>query len=251
MFSIYAFSEDQLPVGSYVGMTAVTDQIAHTEGDNLYVPPNSNLVGEVAFMGATAPGYPYLVSPSLREFSKLYVHPVNALVTPMSIPLGLNIPHTPIKLVQGEGLQAYDNSNPGVAELHSMIVFLADAPIQPVMKNFITVKATASVTSTAGKWGSGTISFSDTIPVGRYAIIGCKCVAADVMAFRLVLSTGSNRPGGIAHSSLEYESYPHQRAGGMGVWGEFHSLTPPSLEILGDGSAASQVLLFDLVYLGT
>jgi len=250
-FSIFAFSESQDPAGAYTGISAVTDQIAHTEGDNLYVPNENLLVGEFGLFGASSPGSPYLISPSIREFGKLYLSPVIPLALPTGGGYGSEIPHTPISLAKGEGVQAYDNSSPGVSELHTLCVFLADKPITPVSKPYITVKATANATCGEGSWGSGALTFSDTLPVGRYAIIGGRCIGANVVAFRFVLNSASNRPGGIAQSEDTFDLISAQRRGGLGVWGEFHSLTPPSLEILGNVISGTQTILMDVVYLGS
>jgi len=106
----------------------------------------------------------------------------------------------------------------------------------------------AAVNSVASTWSSAALTFRQTLPVGRYAVVGAKFVAEDAVAFRFIPIGELQRPGGIANG-LNGELAPkEQRYGGMGTWFEFDSQTPPSVEILGHTAiAADRNIYLDMI----
>lgn len=250
MFTLVAFSESQDEAGAYTNIAAVADQHVGVSGDIIYTPELNNIIGVVACTGATVPGNPYVDAPSLRRACLLDIEPFYALTIPLTSNLCNNIPLSPLSLAVSEGIKIYSNANPSAAEYHTAGILLADKAITPASGQIFTLRATASITGSNGAWANGAMTFSQTLPVGRYAVVGAVCAAANGVFFRLVFSGYSWRPGFVVNNLVTNNQALCQRYGGLGVWGEFHSITPPTLDILVIDTCTSQVVYLDLIKLG-
>ena len=251
-FSIVAFQESQDEGGSYANKAAVADEICTTSGDYLYVPADvSKLIGAYAACGGTTEGAAYLKSPSLRALAYYDIYPCQEGIKPSGDESLLIHPDLPVDLVPGEGLEAMVKSNPASEEVHSVVVFLSDGPQLPVTGVIHPVRFTTAITETVGAWKNGAITLGQTLPVGRYQIVGAAMWGTSGVAFRFVLKGDGHRPGFICHSSEGNHGSSYQRHGRMGVWGEFDSLVPPSVDWLADATSGSaQTGVMDLIRVG-
>jgi hypothetical protein len=137
------------------------------------------------------------------------------------------------------------------------MVSLSDGPVLPVTGDIFTLGFTAAITPVIGAWANGPVTFEQTLPVGRYQIVGCDLfddAASFLKMFRLVPIGSPNRPGGATRTSRLTSNEPtlSQRMGRMGVWCEFDHLTPPTVEVVGGvaGGAADFAGVFDLIKVG-
>jgi len=248
-FSIVAFQESEDEAGAYANKAAIADEICTTSGDYLYVPADvAKLIGAYAACGGTIEGAAYLKSPSLRALAYYDIYPCQEGTQPSGDESVLIHPDLPIDLTPGEGLEAMVKSNPASAEVHSVVVFLADGAIAPVTGVIHPVKFTTAITETVGVWKNGAITFSQTLPVGRYQIVGAAMWGTSGVAFRFVLKGDGHRPGFICHGTEGNRGNKYQRHGRMGVWGEFDSSVPPSVDWLAMATSGSaQTGVMDLI----
>lgn len=250
-FQIHAFSESEDEAGAYAAKAAISDPLVTTSGDLLYIPPGMNfLLGAYAALGGTTEGAAYLQSPSLKRMLLYDIQPTEEGIGPSGDESVLIHPEYPIELDEFEGLEAYVKSNPGSAEVHTVVPFLATGAISPLAagQRIYTVLFTTSITETASTWKNGAITFRQTLPVGRYQIVGAAMWGTSGVAFRFTIPGVAHRPGFICHGSEGNHGSPPQRRGGMGVWAEFHSLTPPSVDWLANAtSGSSQTGVMDLI----
>lgn len=120
----------------------------------------------------------------------------------------------------------------------------------PALGPAYTAVATASPTIVAGSWVLASLSFNQTLPAGRYQVIGLGVVCNDCTFARLVFPGLSQyRPGVVVQDA--YGDFPwgqRFRYGGMGSFGEFVHNAPPAMEFLGDTAGAeSAVVYLDLI----
>lgn len=113
-----------------------------------------------------------------------------------------------------------------------------------------TAVATASITTVAGQWVLGSLAFTQTLPAGKYQVVGLGVTAAGSAYARLVYpGIAQYRPGCVVQ--VAYGDFPWTddfRYGGMGAMGEFFHNAPPSLEVLGLSAATITVTVYlDLV----
>lgn len=249
-FTVVGYSESQDNAAAYAEVAAIPDQHVHVEGDTIYIPPLCNLLGVMPFMGATVPGNVRMDSPSLRRVCLLDVSPILAVLLAQDTDIFEHQPMLPIKLSEGEGMKCMSNANPGSAEIHSTICLLSDGVPSPAQGEIFTVYATASITGVNSNWANGALTFSQDLPVGRYAIVGAVCLGANMVAFRFVTPGYSWRPGFTCNTAVD-DRYPAvQRYGRLGKWCEFDSAVPPTIDVLVVDTCTAQCLYIDLMKIG-
>lgn len=248
MFHLGAFYEDIDPGGALVNIAAVREEMIFTTGDDYRVPTDmANIVGAAAIIGDASAVRAQLAAPSLRMHANLDIEP---LITPGDVfgspPEGLFHPQAAIPLTPDEALTFLVESDPSVAEAHYGIVLLSDGPQVRVTGDMIVIRATATVQQVLGAWVNGNLTFGQTLPAGRYQVIGLRVRSADAVAARLVFPAQVARPGVPVVNLLTDNDVGSFRFGGFGVFGEFPHTIPPTIDVLG-GTAAAQVIHMDLL----
>lgn len=247
MFTVLSYAQSVLSSGTVQSIDAVSDQSAKVNGKFAYIPKLNQMV---AYGGAfsSAVSESYFRAPSLRRIANLYVGEMNN--SQIGAKVGQRyLLSSPIALDPSEGLEFLsDGGGDGTTPQQvTAYVVLADGVIAPVNGEIFTIKATASIASVAGAWSNGSISFAQSLPVGHYQIVGARCESPSGVAFRFVPIGAANRPGGVCMPGDGIEAPRELRMGRMGVWTEFDTETPPSLDILTSGSDTAQTLYIDLI----
>lgn len=112
------------------------------------------------------------------------------------------------------------------------------------------VRASATITATTTGWTPGALTFQQALPTGRYRIIGMAAFGTNLFAARLVFPGQTFRPGILAQDAAGEYDHEWFRRGNFGVFGEFDSIAPPTLEVISAGANAAQTVFLDLVPLG-
>ena len=188
-----------------------------------------------------------LVSPSLRRLLNLEVAPFDRLALPVA-PFKLHdLRASPIILDGEEALNAFSAEDGSGATRMNMLAWLADDAIVPVGGDIRTVRVTAATTLVAFQWTNGALTFDQSLPAGRYQLVGARFNSAGLLAARCVFPGSPWRPGvvGVAlDSNPEGEIY---RRGNFGVWGEFMHNTPPTIDFLSASADSAETGELDLI----
>ncbi len=251
MFHIGAFYEEIDPAATLVNIAAVREEMIFTTGDDYRVPEGlAHLVGAAAIIGDPSGARAQVAAPSLRMHANLDIEPVVTGADSFgSPPEVLFHPTSPIPLTPDEAVTFLVESDPTVPEAHYGLILLADGPQAPVTGDFISIRATAAVPQAIDVWVNGNLTFAQTLPAGRYQVIGFRCRSTDGVAARLVFPAQVARPGVPCVNVIGDLDPGVFRFGRFGVFGEFPHTIPPTLDILG-GTASSQVVLLDLLKVG-
>lgn len=252
MFSVHGWFEDLDAAGAVVRLAAIADPILQTAGDDLSVPALNQLVLAAAGVGSGGDGFARLESPSLLRRSRFFINPVNGNADgdpePDSPPAVLDMRSNPLQLEQDEEITASIDSDTTAASMQWVFGWFADGPIVPATGPMFTIRATNGNTLVSGVWTNGALTFSDNLAVGRYAIVGMRYIGATALAARLVFVGGAGwRPGVLGCDSDSDKDFPPFRMGGMGVFGEFESIQPPSVDFLANAGDTAQEIYFDLI----
>lgn len=248
-----AFWENIDQAGADANIAAAAgEQVLFTTGDEIRVPDEVSQIVAAAANVALNANHAQLVSPSLRDIFNVDIVPLNSLtdgnVEPQSPPAIYDLRRSPLPLEPGESLTTVSDANPAAAADQSVLVWLADGPIQPVEGVPIySLRCTAAITAGVGSWTNGALTFTQTIPVGTYQVVGMRAQGATLVAARLVFRGGGWRPGVLGvdiESDLDWEGF---RFGRFGVFGEFHSTVPPTLDVLCNDADTAQEIVLDLV----
>ena len=249
-YHVAAFSEQIAAPGTLQPIAAVLDDQIFVSGDDIRVPQ-----GLTSLLAAFAigPGVTRarIVAPSLRAFANLELAPkVVAESVTIADPAGLvAFARDPLPLAVGESINFESDAGAaaGVGQVTGVIL-LGDGPVVPVSGAMRTVRATAAIAGTEAVWDSGALTFSEDLPTGNYQVVGARCEADSPGAFRLIFVAGGPRPGSLSALGDEGTEVHGGRLGGWGVWGQFDTNQPPTLEILSlSGAGTAQVLYLDII----
>lgn len=247
MFHLAAFYESIDPAAALVTIAAVREEQFFVNGDDLRVPQNyANLIGAAALANDASVSRAQIQSPTLRILANLDVEPVVAALVFGSPPEQSFWPETPVELTPDEALNFAFLSDPAAAAVHQGFVFLSDGPQSPVSGKVFTVRATAAITLVAGSWVNGNLTFQQTLPAGRYMVVGMRARGTNLVAARLVFPEQVTRPGCLAVNAIADHDPFWTRFGRMGSFGEFPHTNPPTLDAFGVTDTA-QTILLDLI----
>lgn len=253
MWTVIAYQE-VVPTSEadYAAVLAVPDQHMRVDDDVVYIAALNQIAG-VYVGGEATLLHAYLSSPSLRRLALLDLMPIEIVHSPLDGRYMVMMPDSPLPLETNEGLEAFTYSDQAVPADHSqLLVMLSDGIIAPTSGEIFSVEFTATITAVVNTWCNSEITFRQTLPVGRYAIVGAQVQLTDGVFFRFVPIGESHRPGGLCGELKTFLPPKLQRKGGLGVWCEFDQITPPSIEcVVNVGAAGTAVTgLLDLIKIG-
>jgi len=244
--------EVQDPAGAWAFIAAIKDPLGLDDGDDLIIPE----LNQVAVISAGIPSGGdqtcRVDAPSLRAITRLFIEEFNggldADAEPDSPPKVLDYRSNPLILATNERATAEANYDTTVAEAAWVLLWLCDGPITPVTgAKIFTNRVTTTVTLTAGEWTNTSLTFVDSLPVGRYAIVGANFRSAGMVAARFVFRDMAWRPGVLCNDDVNDIQSPIFRLGGLGVLGEFESTAPPTVDFLSISADTNPTGLIDLV----
>lgn len=235
---------------AFAALQPIPDPTITVAGNLLYVPDKYNQVIFAASLVKTGTQtQAQLQAPSLREvffpdLTPLFVGANFSTTHPLH-----NLLDNPMQLATNEGLEFHTDSGDAAANTDAYgLVALSDGAITPAKGKIFTMRATSAVALAAQTWKNSALVFDQTLPVGNYDIVGMRASGAGLVASRLVFIGASaiTRPGVPAQGSLNTADFYEARMGRLGMFGSFNSITPPSVDCLGDTGVA-QIYEFDLI----
>lgn len=248
MFHLAAYSESQ-DSATLTNVAAIADQSLQVQGDDIVVPDDLPFLLGVYALGPNLTRA-QLVSPSLRATWAEEVSPQDVAAVPGSPYAWTYYGDGAIPLQPDESLNALAAEDNAAAARATIGIWLCDQPPQPIIGMEIrSVRVTGAFTATANTWSPGTLQFADTLPSGRYALVGARLVSTTLQLFRFAFKGGMYRPGAIGQGGVSRVEDPMFRKGRMGVWGEFQHNTPPGVDVLCNAADAAFAGILDLVYL--
>jgi len=152
-----------------------------------------------------------------------------------------------ITLDVSEALNAQINQALGAAEDETVYVWLGDGITPIPAGQMFTVRCTNASTLTAYAWTNGALTFTQTLPAGRYAVVGARGMSAGLCGFRLVFVGPTWRPGAIGIDDVGDQDIPRFRYGNAGLWGEFEHDQPPTVDFWSVSADTAQVVHLDLI----
>jgi len=243
-FTLAAWSESQ-DSAVLVNIAALADQHLRVVADDVFVPILANLAG-YHFMGANFT-QGQIDTPTLRVQNLVDVEPADLADEPASLPAFHDLFSSPIPLTAGETMRTLMAEDAAGASRVSALVWFSDGPVTPVTGRIQTVRATGSTTLGANVWTAVPLTFSQTLPVGSYNVVGARFSSAGARAGRLIVPGYSWRPGapGVdADGDIDADRF---RYGQAGVWATFASDNPPQAEFFSASADTSEVVHLDLI----
>lgn len=246
MFTLVGFYDATAHI-ALAEVDAIADPHVRVSVNDIYVPIWNKLMAAIA-LGQNISEC-RLQSPSLRRLANQRIAPVLASVSPTNVNVNSwlhDFKESPRTLDMAEALNAFC-INGGVTD-EFVLVWLMDKLESLPAGELFTVQATASVTGIVGQWVNAAITFTQTLPAGRYAIVGMRAEDTSLLAARLVYPDIGARPGCYASYDTGIDNINLFRYGKLGSWGEFEHDAPPTVDFLAQTAGAiTPEVIFDLV----
>jgi len=246
VFTLVGFY-DATTHASLAEVDAIPDPHVRVTGNDIYVPMWNKILA--VFAGGSHMLECRLQSPSLRRMANQRIAHVYPQAMPaddwMYLPMHI-YKERPRTLDIAEALNAFCICTGDEDEY--VLVWLHDKlePLPP--GEIFTIEATMSFAATNYLWVNGAITFAQTLPAGRYALVGMRCMGPHAVAARCVFPDISPRPGVLGNEHYYTPSVPEFREGRLGSWGEFEHDAPPTIDVLSDSTAAiTPDIQFDLI----
>lgn len=262
MFTTIAFTESQ-SVSAFGKVAGLADEHVTVSGDDITVPELDQVIAIQALSETLA--RLRLNTPSLRkmwlpEFSEFLedsllptlqaVDEAGSATFEVTKGLGfIDLTQNPFQLKRSEKLNVEIIN--GASERGYIIVWLADG-IQAIERGQIfTIRATNTDTLVADTWTNGALVLDDTLPAGRYGLVGMSAQSATLIAARCVFVGGSWRPGCLGKTAFSDSRPDIFRRGKLGIWGTFNHDQQPTIDFLARAGDSSQIVHLDLIQLSS
>ncbi len=246
-----AYRLNVLTAGVVQALTPVPDSTVTISGTDIYIPDKYNqIISAGCLVTSGVVTRAQLRSPSLREMWYPEINPQKIGPTWTGANPLSDWRDNPIQLITNEGLNFFsDGGGDGTTASDCYgIVNLSGSKASVASGKMFALRATSASTLALGSWAQSSITFDQTLPVGNYDIVGMRAEGVGLVAARLLFIGASavTRPGVIGVASSNVARITNDRYGLAGIFGTFNSITPPSVECLGDTGTA-QSFVFDLI----
>jgi hypothetical protein len=215
---------------------AVSDQV-FTISNNHFIPPVPIWI-LLALGGGSATFTRFKIStPRLRAIAQPQF-PRGVLSAAFAVQGDVNdLTKMPLKLNAIDELSALCTTAAGAVQ-NTVGLWVSDGNIQHPVGEPYWVHGTSSPTNLAFGWASAAITLDQTLPAGRYSVIGMRVVGATATFARLIFPTGGWRPGCLVPSSFSQNEGWYFENGYLGELGQFASVAQPLLEVFGQAAGA-------------
>jgi hypothetical protein len=227
---------------------AVTDNVVTVQNGHYIVQEDMYLLA--AYHRNAGAINAKISTPTLRRVAIPSIQPVNVNAAPITLPPMLFFPPAKLTIPAIDEI-AWLASNSGIGGIRAVGLLWLNTRshnfnIPP--GDTYTVRFTSTITGTTVVWTSGSISFEQTLPAGRYAVVGLDIIGANTECARLVFLGGGFRPGVVVRPAVSNYMWDYFRQGDSGVFGEFESTALPNLEVFQTtGGAQTYTGFMDLV----
>jgi len=235
-----AFFENMSTTG-FEGVNAVQDTILNTVNNRIL--PGSNYGLSYVYVNSADVSLARLDSPQSRAVVLPLFPEVDQNSGPSSDPNINDYRQNPFTIRGLEEFQPQiDNVSGGPSD--QFVIMGLQESFQPVPAGEIwTMHGTSTTSTNAGEWTTITISWSDELPAGSWALVGGLAQSTTGIAYRWVLEGQDLRPGGVCTTSLANRTADMFYGGGLGVLGKFQAWNPPRIQML-ESSASSDIDVF-------
>lgn len=246
MFTLVGFS-DAAEHTAFAAVDAIADPHVRVSVNDIYVPMWNKLM--MVYPGGAGMTQCRMQSPSLRRLANQRVTPVFDNTLPAGGWTGdvLSDYHlNPRTLDIAEALNAFVYNTGNTREW--ILVWLMDKLEALPAGEIFAIEADTTITAVTAAWVNGALAFKQTLPAGRYAIVGMRVEDTACVAGRLVFPDIGPRPGCIGTYATSIRDLPIFRQGRLGSWGEFEHDAPPTFDLLSSADGAkTPEIIFDLI----
>lgn len=229
MFHMAAFSGLSVNSGNLELLPAVIDGWAQVQNNRFVLQEETPLIAGASF--GSSMNRSQIFCENFRRVAPLELAPIATSYTANSIMAMPFFPPAGKNLCKLSALEArYVATNPN--DSFQIYAWFGLTPAKLANPDVYTIRLSQSIVTVAHVWKPEQLSILDNIPYGRYQVVGCFAHASVGGAIRFRFREQGMLPGTIVSAATAGFQIQDLRRGGMGVWGEFLSTQPPTVEVL-------------------
>lgn len=192
-----------------------------------------------------------LDSPFLRLIGPPVIQPIQTAAAPSDLPPINKLDGCSLTLPALDPLGILVSRAGAGADVAQALLWMVDTVQDEIDRPTFTCQATAAITlTTTGSWVAGGITLAQSLPTGRYRVLGMSAVGTGLLAARLIFPGQVERPGVLAQQADGEYDHEWFRYGNFGEFGAFDSVAPPLLEAMGYAAGSAQTIYLDLERVG-
>lgn len=246
MFHLAAYSAS-IATGVETDLTPVPDTIITIQNGHLLPNQELNLIFAAAM--ATNIQRARISTPKMLVVTTPYIRGIMAGLVPTSPAQLATYLNSPFTLRATEEIQVLALQNAAGAQRVTVLMGLQTSPNMPISGDIFTIRGTSTTAAVANTWTPLTMTWQNTLPNGRYAIVGLQHQSANGQACRLSIESERYRPGCMSQAALSDIAHPYFMKGAMGKWAEFSNYAFPVPEVLANAADAAHEVYMDLIRL--
>lgn len=225
-------------------VNAVQDPILTILNNDYVVPQSCDLLAAAIFGTSIDRGR--INTPKFREIGLPSIVPVNVAAAVTGLINMMDSREHPMRLAPVDEIAIEASTDASGTAIVYGALWLGFGRQNVAPGPTYRLRFTAAITAVANAWTFGTIAMDQTLPAGRYAVVGLDVVATNCLFARLIFPGDTYRPGVVARNAVGVLKHPIFEVGQMGVLGEFNSINLPQLEILASGACTVQTGYIDV-----
>lgn len=252
MFTLVAFYSSVANGVTYSALTAASDQsMTIDSGGRLQSPGDWKIIAAHAVVpnGTAA----RINAPSLRSLILPEIYPITVGTAVAALDGPIQYMSRGPNLVNAEGIQPeISRAGAGAGDCYAGL-WIAPSWTPARSGKAFTLVATSAITTVKGQWVLGALTLAQTLPAGRYAIVGMGCTCTGGLYARLVYpGVAQFRPGVTCQGTVGDKPWTQDFRMGMGPdFGEFVFNAQPGVEVFATAAAAVTATVYlDLVKIG-
>lgn len=244
-FHLLAY-EEAIGTTANTDLDAIADDVINRQNSHYFPSVDLSLLFATA-MSANL-NRARIVSPTLRQITNPQIRPIINAATPGDDEEVADYRNNPFRLPRLEEIAIEASSDICMGTEQCLALLGVSAGMQPAPAgNIYTLRGTSTGTSTALTWTTVTVSWEDTLPEGRYAVVGLVAVGATEVAARLIFDEQMWRPGCLGVAAIGSRIPTIFRKGRLGMWGMFNSWALPEVQVLNTAAVSVHTFFLDLV----
>lgn len=192
-----------------------------------------------AYAGGVGLANPFLKSPKLNQFNPLAVLPYNSQAAVNDGEIQALWPYRPFTFRNQEEVTAVCDNGNAAAQQETIIASFSNG-VDPVpVGEELFVKFTSSTAAVAFAWTLLSITLTQTLPEGIYAMIASELQSTTALAHRWTFWGQFYRPGFLSTTSFSNRQSSAVRSLQLGLAGRFSNVTLPNVETFCGAADAS------------
>lgn len=249
---LVAFTSSQSAGTTNDQLNALTGTAEYVQNNNhVFRDEQPRQIAGIYVMGASLTRA-RIVSPSRRAVAPQQIRPITRAAAVPTDPNFADYRRKPMLLQAREEISIETTNDLAMgSEQHWAGLWLWDGNANLPSGERYVIRATGTTTLVANTWTNVALTYDDTIPQGRYAIINMECQSAGAVLGRCV-SPGETwmRPGVLAVTALGNRTWFGHYENYFGVLTTFVNMALPSIEFLSTSADTAETVFFDVVKIG-